>query len=162
MKKFRKYIIVMITILASLVLIGALFLLLSPGPGTEKAFNIIAMIVSTVSVSLAIHSQIHAERSRRVDERVIHDLREITQTVENDSVVDRSIRYKLDKITAQNEMIYEKLGGNLDEFSEKSSRIAHDKQQERRRNEAKEIKDTKDSTKKPQSAKSWQNNPLVL
>lgn len=154
MKKFRKYIIVMITILASLVLIGALFLLLSPGPGTEKAFNIIAMIVSTVSVSLAIYSQIHAERSRRVDERVIHDLREITQTVENDSVVDRSIRYKLDKITAQNEMIYEKLGGNLDEFSEKSSRIAHDKQQERRRNEAKEIKDTKDSTKKPQSAKS--------
>lgn len=162
MKKFRKYIIVMITILASLVLIGALFLLLAPGPGTEKAFNIIAMIVSTVSVSLAIHSQIHAERSRRVDERVIHDLREITQTVENDSAVDRSIRYKLDKITAQNEMIYEKLGGNLDELSEKSSRIAHDKQQERHRNEAKELKDTKDSTKKPQSAKSWQNNPLVL
>ena len=162
MKKFRKYIIVMITILASLVLIGALFLLLAPGPGTEKAFNIIAMIVSTVSVSLAIHSQIHAERSRRVDERVIRDLREITQTVENDSAVDRSIRYKFDKITAQNEMIYEKLGGNLDELSEKSSRIAHDKQQERHRNEAKEVKDTKDSTKRPQSAKSWQNNPLVL
>lgn len=162
MKKFRKYIIVMITILACLVLIGALFLLLLPGPGTEKAFNIIAMIVSTVSVSLAIHSQIHAERSRRVDERVIRDLREITQTVENDSAVDRSIRYKLDKITAQNEMIYEKLGGNLDELSEKSSRIAHDKQQERHRNEAKEVKDTKDSTKRPQSAKSWQNNPLVL
>ena len=154
MRKFRKYIIVMITILASLVLIGALFLFLSPGPGTEKTFNIIAMIVSTVSVSLAIHSQIHAERSRRVDERVIHDLREITQTVENDSAVDRSIRYKLDKIMAQNEMIYEKLGGNLDELSEKSSRIAHDKQQERHRNEAKEVKDTKDSTKKPQSAKS--------
>ena len=112
------------------------------------------MIVSTVSVSLAIHSQIHAERSRRVDERVIRDLREITQTVENDSAVDRSIRYKLDKITAQNEMIYEKLGGNLDELSEKSSRIAHDKQQERHRNEAKEVKDTKDSTKRPQSAKS--------
>lgn len=154
MKKFRKYIIVMITILASLVLIGALFLLLSPGPETEKAFNIIAMIVSTVSVALAIHSQIHAERSRRVDERVIRDLREITQTVENGSAVDRSIRYKLDKITAQNEMIYEKLGSNLDELSEKSSRIAHDKQQERHRNKTKEVKDTKDSTKKPQSAKS--------
>lgn len=154
MKKFRKYIIVMITILASLVLIGALFLLLSPGPETEKAFNIIAMIVSTVSVTLAIHSQIHAERSRRVDERVIRDLREITQTVENGSAVDRSIRYKLDKITAQNEMIYEKLGGNLDELSEKSSRIAHDKQQERHHNESKEVEDAKDSTKKPQSAKS--------
>ena len=135
MRKFRKYTYIIIIALVTLVVTAALFAFIAPGRTTEIIFNIVALIVSTTSVALAIHSQIHAERSRHVDERVIRDLREINQTVEHDSAVDRSLRYKLDKIIAQNEIIYQKMGGDLDDFAEKTSSAAHKKQVEQRQKE---------------------------
>ncbi len=140
MRKVRKYTYILITILIILVSIGAFFAFMTPNRITEISFNIIALIVSTISVALAIHAQVTTERSRLADERLLRDLREIDRNVEGDAAVDRSLRYKLDKIIAQNELIYVKMGGKLEDFNEKAADAAHEKQVEQRRKEKKEAK----------------------
>lgn len=140
MHKVRRNTYILTAILVILVSIGAFFAFMTPNRITEISFNIIALVVSTISVSLAILSQLSTERSRKIDERVMRDLREIDRNVEDDAAVDRSLRYKLDKIIAQNEIIYVKMGGNLEDFNEKTADFAREKQLEQRRKEKKASK----------------------
>ena len=140
MHKVRRNTYILIAILIILVSVGAFFAFMTPNRITEISFNIIALVVSTISVSLAILSQLSTERSRKIDERVMRDLREIDRNVEDDVAVDRSLRYKLDKIIAQNEIIYVKMGGNLEDFNEKTADFAREKQLEQRRKEKKASK----------------------
>ena len=140
MRKVRRNTYILIAILIILVSVGAFFAFMTPNRITEISFNIIALVVSTISVSLAILSQLSTERSRKIDERVMRDLREIDRNVEDDAAVDRSLRYKLDKIIAQNEIIYVKMGGNLEDFNEKTADFAREKQLEQRRKEKKASK----------------------
>lgn len=140
MHKVRRNTYILTAILVILVSVGAFFAFMTPNRITEISFNIIALVVSTISVSLAILSQLSTERSRKIDERVMRDLREIDRNVEDDAAVDRSLRYKLDKIIAQNEIIYVKMGGNLEDFNEKTADFAREKQLEQRRKEKKASK----------------------
>ncbi len=135
MKKSQKAIHLLLGVFIIVILAGAIFALLSPNSVSETMLDIIMLAISAGSIALAFIAQASANHSRRVSERIIRNIYDIDKNLDADAAVDRSIRYKLDKIMAQNEEIYEKLGGNIEEFRSKSSAAARGRHQEYRKEE---------------------------
>ncbi len=133
MKKYNKILFVIIVIFTVLLFAGAILAFVSPDSFSEAAFNTIMLLVSGGSIIVALMAQSSAEHSRRISERIIRNIYDIDKNLDADAAVDRSIRYKLDKIMIQNEKIYEKLGGDMEKFRTESSTAARAKQQEYRK-----------------------------
>lgn len=85
--------------------------LLSPKTLADSAYDIVILLVSGVSIAVAIYSEVELNHESRRVEKMIHELNEMRQNVDNDMAIDKNTRYKLDKIIALDEQIYKKVGG---------------------------------------------------
>lgn len=113
MKKVR-YITYAATILLMVVLIvGIIMQIISPRSATETAFEIIALVVSCSSVTIAIVTQISAYRDHKKFTGIIRELHEIDRDVDSGAALDQSVRNKLDELIALDSRIYHKLAKTM-------------------------------------------------
>ncbi len=140
MRSNRKALFILTIILAIVFVIGFIMVLLSPKTLTDSAYDVVILLISGVSIAVAIYSEVGLNREARRVEKVVHELNEMRKNVDNDMAIDKNVRYKLDKIIALDEQIYKKVGGR-----KKTNDL---------------VKDAKDANAKP--AKSWQPIMLVL
>jgi hypothetical protein len=85
--------------------------LLSPKTLTDSAYDVVILLVSGVSIAIAIYSEVELNREARRVGKMVHELNEMRENVDNDMAIDKNVRYKLDKIIALDEQIYKKVGG---------------------------------------------------
>ena len=140
MRSNRKTLFILTIILAVVFVVGFIMVLLSPKTLTDSAYDVVILLVSGVSIAIAIYSEVELNREARRVGKMVHELNEMRKNVDNDMAIDKNVRYKLDKIIALDEQIYKKVGGR-----KKTNDL---------------IKDAKDDNAKP--AKSWQLIMLVL
>ncbi len=107
----RKTLFIFTVILAIVFVIGIIMVLLSPKTLADSAYDIVILLVSGVSIAVAIYSEIELNHESRRVEKMIHELNKMRQNVDNDMAIDKNVRYKLDKIIALDEQIYKKVGG---------------------------------------------------
>ncbi len=107
----RKTLFIFTIILAIVFIIGIVMVLLSPKTLADSAYDIVILLVSGVSIAVAIYSEVELNHESRRVEKMIHELNEMRQNVDNDMAIDKNTRYKLDKIIALDEQIYKKVGG---------------------------------------------------
>lgn len=107
----RKTLFIFTVILAIVFVIGIVMVLLSPKTLADSAYDIVILLVSGVSIAVAIYSEIELNHESRRVEKMIHELNKMRQNVDNDMAIDKNVRYKLDKIIALDEQIYKKVGG---------------------------------------------------
>lgn len=107
----RKTLFIFTVILAIVFAIGIVMVLLSPKTLADSAYDIVILLVSGVSIAVAIYSEIELNHESRRVEKMIHELNKMRQNVDNDMAIDKNVRYKLDKIIALDEQIYKKVGG---------------------------------------------------
>ena len=111
MHKNRKTLFILTIILAVVFFVGFIMVLLSPKTLTDSAYDVVILLVSGVSISVAIYSEIDLNHESRRVEKMVHELNEMRKNVDNDMAIDKNLRYKLDKIIALDEQIYRKVGG---------------------------------------------------
>ena len=140
MRSNRKALFILTIILAVVFVIGFIMVLLSPKTLTDSAYDVVILLISGVSIAVAIYSEVGLNREARHVEKMVHELNEMRKNVDNDMAIDKNVRYKLDKIIALDEQIYKKVGGR-----KKTNDI---------------VEDAKDANAKP--AKSWQLIMLVI
>ena len=107
----RKTLFILTIILAVVFVIGFIMVLLSPKTLTDSAYDVVILLVSGVSIAIAIYSEVGLNREARRVEKMVHELNEMRKNVDNDMAIDKNVRYKLDKIIALDEQIYKKVGG---------------------------------------------------
>ncbi|MBP5656231.1 hypothetical protein J6X15_01455 [Candidatus Saccharibacteria bacterium] len=111
MHKNRKTLFILTIILAVVFFVGFIMVLLSPKTLTDSAYDVVILLVSGVSIAVAIYSEIELNHESRRVEKMVHELNEMRKNVDNDMAIDKNLRYKLDKIIALDEQIYRKVGG---------------------------------------------------
>ncbi|MCR5572778.1 MAG: hypothetical protein K6F57_03320 [Candidatus Saccharibacteria bacterium] len=111
MRSNRKALFILTIILAIVFVIGFIMVLLSPKTLTDSAYDVVILLISGVSIAVAIYSEVGLNREARRVEKVVHELNEMRKNVDNDMAIDKNVRYKLDKIIALDEQIYKKVGG---------------------------------------------------
>lgn len=111
MRSNRKALFILTIILAVVFVIGFIMVLLSPKTLTDSAYDVVILLISGVSIAVAIYSEVGLNREARHVEKMVHELNEMRKNVDNDMAIDKNVRYKLDKIIALDEQIYKKVGG---------------------------------------------------
>lgn len=111
MRSNRKTLFILTVILAVVFVVGFIMVLLSPKTLTDSAYDVVILLVSGVSIAVAIYSEVELNHEARRVEKMVHELNEMRKNVDNDMAIDKNVRYKLDKIIALDEQIYKKVGG---------------------------------------------------
>ena len=111
MRSNRKTLFILTIILAVVFVVGFIMVLLSPKTLTDSAYDVVILLVSGVSIAVAIYSEVELNHEARRVEKMVHELNEMRKNVDNDMAIDKNVRYKLDKIIALDEQIYKKVGG---------------------------------------------------
>jgi hypothetical protein len=77
----------------------------------DIAVDTILLLAATISLGIAFISQMSADKEARKVEKLIHELNLMDKNIEDDMNIDKTLRYRLDKILALEEEIYHKVGG---------------------------------------------------
>ena len=108
----RQRLTLIITISLSVItLFGFGMLIFSAKDFNEIAVDTILLLTATISLGIALFSQMSADKESRRVEKLIHELNMVDKNIENDMNIDKNVRYRLDKILALEEEIYRKVGG---------------------------------------------------
>lgn len=111
MRKYRKMIFIITIIIAAIISLGIITVILSPKTITDSAYDAVILAVSAISIVIAIYSEVELNRESRRVEKMVKQINEMRQNINNDMAIDKNVRYKLDKIIALDEQIYRKVGG---------------------------------------------------
>ena len=109
--RYRKALFAITIAIAIVIILGFISIILSPKTFSDTAYDIVILIVSALSIGLAIYSEIGFNRQTRRVEKMVKQINEMRKNVDNDMAIDKNVRYKLDKIIALDEQIYRKVGG---------------------------------------------------
>lgn len=108
----RQKISLFVTIALSVItLFGFGMLIFSTKNFNDIAVDTILLLTATISLAIAIFSQMSADKESRRVEKLVRELNIVDKNIENDMNIDKNIRYRLDKILALEEEIYHKVGG---------------------------------------------------
>ena len=111
MYKREKATLAITIVLAVITLFGFGLLVFSTKDFNDIAVDTILLITATISLGIAVFSQMSADKEARRVEKLIHELNMVDKNIENDMNIDKSLRYRLDKMLALEEEIYRKVGG---------------------------------------------------
>lgn len=111
MHKREKATLAITIVLAVITLFGFGLLVFSTKDFNDIAVDTILLITATISLGIAVFSQMSADKEARRVEKLIHELNMVDKNIENDMNIDKSLRYRLDKMLALEEEIYRKVGG---------------------------------------------------
>jgi len=141
MHKNQKLVLAATVAMAIIIALGFVALIFSPKGPIDTAYDVAILAVSGLSIIIALYSQNQAfKESRRVDKMVRH-IDEVRKNVGNDVMIDKSVRYKLDKIIAIDEQIYRKIGGRkkisalVKESTQKGNKLSETQKITQRRGE---------------------------
>ena len=107
-----------------IIFLGLVTLILSPKILADTAYDGVILLVSVISIAIAIYSEIELNTESRRVEKMVHEINRMRENVVNDMAIDKNTRYKLDKIIALDEEIYKKVGGR-----KKTADLVKDKKQ---------------------------------
>ena len=108
----RQKISLFVTIALSVItLFGFGMLIFSTKNFNDIAVDTILLLTATISLAIAIFSQMSADKESRRVEKLVRELNIVDKNIENDMNIDKNIRYRLDKILALEEELYHKVGG---------------------------------------------------
>ncbi|MBQ9684896.1 hypothetical protein IJV57_05510 [Candidatus Saccharibacteria bacterium] len=111
MRKSRKTMFFITISIAVIIFLGLVTLILSPKTLADTAYDGVILLVSAISIALAIYSEIELNAESRRVEKMVHEINRMRENLANDVAIDKNARYKLDKIIALDEEIYKKVGG---------------------------------------------------
>ncbi len=111
MHKKRKISLFVTISLSIITLFGFGMLIFSSKNFNDIAVDTILLLTATISLAIAIFSQMSADKESRRVEKLVHELNVVDKNIEDDMNIDKNIRYRLDKILALEEEIYRKVGG---------------------------------------------------
>lgn len=111
MHKKQNITLVITILLAIVTMFGFGLLVFSTKDFNDIVVDTILLIAATISLGIAIFSQMSADRESRRVEKLVHELNMVDKNIENDVDIDKDVRYRLDKILALEEEIYRKVGG---------------------------------------------------
>ena len=97
--------------IAVIIFLGLVTLILSPKSLADTAYDGVILLISVISIAIAIYSEIELNFESRRVEKMVHEINRMRENVANDMAIDKNTRYKLDKIIALDEEIYRKIGG---------------------------------------------------
>lgn len=124
MRKSRKTMFFITISIAVIIFLGLVTLILSPKTLADTAYDGVILLVSAISIALAIYSEIELNAESRRVEKMVHEINRMRENLANDVAIDKNARYKLDKIIALDEEIYKKVGGR-----KKTADLVKDKKQ---------------------------------
>lgn len=124
MRKSRKTMFFITISIAVIIFLGLVTLILSPKTLADTAYDGVILLVSVISIAIAIYSEIELNTESRRVEKMVHEINRMRENVVNDMAIDKNTRYKLDKIIALDEEIYKKVGGRR-----KTADLVKDKKQ---------------------------------
>jgi hypothetical protein len=102
-----------ITIVLILIIVGGIMIqIFSANSLLDSTYEIIAFLVSGVSVAIALLSQISAYRERKTYARIIRELQAIIKQTEADTALDQEASKKLDELLALDRRIYRQVSAN--------------------------------------------------
>ena len=93
---------------------GFALLITSSKEFSDVGFDLIILLTAVVTIGIALYSQISADKEARRVEKLARDVSSVDRNLNDDMSIDKSVRYKLDRITALEEEIYKKVGGRKD------------------------------------------------
>ena len=111
MHRSHKISLIITIILVVITLFGFGMLVFSTKDFTDIAVDTILLLAATISLGIAFVSQMSADKEARKVEKLIHELNLMDKNIEDDMNIDKTLRYRLDKILALEEEIYHKVGG---------------------------------------------------
>ena len=111
MHKREKATLTITIVLAVITLFGFGLLVFSTKDFNDIVVDTILLITATISLGIAVFSQMSADKEAHRVEKLIHELNMVDKNIENDMNIDKSLRYRLDKMLALEEEIYRKVGG---------------------------------------------------
>ena len=114
MHKKNKLVPIIVIIIGMSAIGGFALLILSSKEFTDVAFDLIILLTAVISIGIALYSQVSADKEARRVEKIARDVSSVDRNLSDDMTVDKSVRYKLDRITALEEEIYKKVGGRKD------------------------------------------------
>ena len=106
MKKTRTISFIITVLLAIAIIVGIAIQVLSPRSLLDSTYEIIAFLISGVSVGIALLSQISAYHERREYSKIIRELNEIIADTEAEIAMDQKASKKLDELLALDHRIY--------------------------------------------------------
>ncbi len=111
MHRSHKISLIITIILVVITLFGFGMLVFSTKDFNDIAVDTILLLAATISLGIAFISQMSADKEARKVEKLIHELNLMDKNIEDDMNIDKTLRYRLDKILALEEEIYHKVGG---------------------------------------------------
>ena len=111
MHRSHKITLTITIILVVITLFGFGMLVFSSKDFNDIAVDTILLLAATISLGIAFVSQMSADKESRKVEKLIHELNLMDKNIEDDMNLDKSLRYRLDKMLALEEEIYRKVGG---------------------------------------------------
>ncbi len=111
MHRSHKISLIITIILVVITLFGFGMLVFSTKVFNDIAVDTILLLAATISLGIAFISQMSADKEARKVEKLIHELNLMDKNIEDDMNIDKTLRYRLDKILALEEEIYHKVGG---------------------------------------------------
>lgn len=111
MHRSHKISLIITIILVVITLFGFGMLVFSTKDFNDIAVDTILLLAATISLGIAFVSQMSADKEARKVEKLIHELNLMDKNIEDDMNIDKTLRYRLDKILALEEEIYHKVGG---------------------------------------------------
>ena len=111
MRKRQKISLFVTIALSVITLLGFGMLVFSAKNFNDIVVDTILLLTATISLAIAIFSQMSADKESRRVERLVQELNVVDKNIESDMNIDRDIRYRLDKILALEEEIYRRTGG---------------------------------------------------
>ena len=111
MHRSHKITLTITIILVVITLFGFGMLVFSSKDFNDIAVDTILLLAATISLGIAFVSQMAADKESRKVEKLIHELNLMDKNIEDDMNLDKSLRYRLDKMLALEEEIYRKVGG---------------------------------------------------
>ena len=97
--------------IAIIVFLGLATLILSPKTLADTAYDGVILLVSAISIAIAVYSEIELNIESRRVEKMVSEINRMRKNIDSDMAIDKNTRYKLDKIIALDEEIYKKVGG---------------------------------------------------
>ena len=100
MRKSRKTMFFITISIAVIIFLGLVTLILSPKTLADTAYDGVILLVSAISIAIAIYSEIELNVESRRVEKMVHEINRMRENLANDVAIDKNARYKLDKIIA--------------------------------------------------------------
>ncbi|MFV0484796.1 MAG: hypothetical protein ACK5MU_01005 [Candidatus Saccharimonadales bacterium] len=109
MKKIRTIVLILTIVQAAFIIFAIVMQFVIPSSAAETAFEVFALVSSAVSIVIAVIVQLESYRERNETARIIRELNEIDAQLDAERALDKSLRKKLDELTAMDSRIYRKL-----------------------------------------------------